>query len=52
MANGKANPNEKAKAPTGATGLGALISMPAPPVTFTAPPSAEDEWARFSVNLA
>lgn len=52
MANGKANPNEKAKMPPGATGIGALISMPARPVTFTAPPSAEEEWARFSVNLA
>lgn len=52
MANGKANPNGKEKKPLAATEIGALISMPAPPLTFTAQPSAEEEWARFSVNLA
>jgi hypothetical protein len=53
MVDRKEMPNEKARATPLATGIiPGLTKIPAPPVTLTAQPDAEEEWARFSADLA
>ncbi|MFX1761438.1 hypothetical protein PWP93_02350 [Paraburkholderia sp. A1RI-2L] len=52
MANEKANPNGKAKTSPFATGIAGLMKIPAPPITFTTQSNVDEDWARFSADLA
>ena len=52
MAKKKENSNEKQKAPINGNSIASLIGWPAPPVMFPAQPTADEDWACFTKDLA